>query len=292
VKILVTLSAGSQVDILARLVGRHLADAFGQQFIVEDRPRAGGTMATSLVARANPDGYTLLMAANGHAINPSLYPDLPYDTAKDFAGISLVARVPSVLVVPSSLEIRSVAELIALAKARPGQLNFASPGIGSAGHLAAEQLKTAAHIDIVHVPYKGTPEALADTIANRTQMFFAPLGAALPLLSGGHLTALAVTSASRSPIAPAIPTLAESGVPGYRFDFWYGLLGPHGTPATIIDRLGAEIGRMLDTPAVAGELAAQGATPLPMAGGQFDEFIAEEMKKYRELVAVSGAKAR
>lgn len=291
IRILVTLSAGSQVDFLARVVGSKLTEALGQQVIVENRPGAGGTIATAAVATAAPDGYTLLMAAPGHAINQSLYAKLPYHTLEDFSGVALVARVPSVLIVPTSLGVTSLAQLTELARAKPGQLNFGSPGVGSGGHLAGEQYKLSAKLDIVHVPYKGTPEALNDTIGGQVQIFFAPLGAALAAVKDGRVRAIAVTTAGRSPALPEIPTMIEAGLAGYEIDFWYGLLAPRKTPKAVVDRLAAEIEKALKTPDTQERLLGQGAVASYLAPAPFDGFLKSEIDKYAVLVKASGAKA-
>ena len=262
----------------------------GQQVVVDNRPGAGGIVATGIVAKALADGYTLLMVAPGHAVNATLYEKLPYDTLHDFAGISLVARVPSVLVVAPSLGVKNVRELIALAKQKPGVLNFASPGVGSGGHLAAEQFKLSAAIDVVHVPYKGTPEALTDVIAGRAQFFFAPLGAALPLIRDGRVPALAVSTAKRSPALPDVPSIAEAALRGFAIDFWYGLLAPRATSRRIIQQLALEVQRTLDMPEVRERLAAQGAIPDPLPGEKFDAFLKSEVARMAILVKASGAK--
>jgi tripartite-type tricarboxylate transporter receptor subunit TctC len=291
IRILVTLSAGSQVDFLARVLGGKLTEALGQQVIVENRPGAGGTIATAAVAAAAPDGYTLLMAAPGHAINQTLYARLPYRTLEDFAGVALVARVPSVLIVPTTLGVTSLAELSAMARAKPGQLNYGSPGVGSGGHLAGEQYKLSAKLDIVHVPYKGTPEALTATIGGQIQMFFAPLGAALPAIKDGRVRAIAVTTAERSATLPNTPTMIEAGLSGYEIDFWYGLLAPRKTPQAVVDRLSAEVGKALASPDMHEQLLSQGATASYLPAKRFDAFVASEVEKYAVLVKASGAKA-
>ena len=291
VRIIATLSAGSQVDILARLLGQKLGEAWGQQFVVDNRPGAGGVIATGLAANALPDGYTLLMVAPGHAINATLYAKLPYDTLKDFAGVSLVARVPSVLVVSPTLGAKTVKDLIALAKQKPGALNFASPGVGSGGHLAAEQFKLSAGIDLVHVPYKGTPEALTDVISGRAQLFFAPLGAVVSLVKDGKVPALAVTTAKRSPALPDLPTVAEAALPGFELDFWYGLLAPRATPRPILDQLAQEIRQILEQKDVRERLISQGAVPDPVPTQKFDAFLKNEVARMAVLVKASGAKA-
>lgn len=289
VRIVVTLSAGSQVDILARLVGEKLGQSLGQPVIVENRPGAGGTLAAAFVAAATPDGYTLLMTANGHAINPALYDKLRFDTAKDFRGVSLVAVVPSVLVTSPGVPATNVSELIALLKANPGKYNYASPGVGSAGHMATELFNLDAKVEATHVPYKGTPEALTDLMGGNVQYFFAPLGATLPLVNTGKVKALAVSTAARSPALPNTPTVAESGLPGFQYDFWYGLVAPAATPKPIIDRLASDIQKALQSQDVKEKLAAQGAAPSSLTDTKFDQFLQSEIRKSAELVRISGA---
>ncbi|ODU97639.1 MAG: LacI family transcriptional regulator [Bordetella sp. SCN 68-11] len=289
VRIVVTLSAGSQGDILARLVGEKLGQSLGQPVIVENRPGAGGTLAAAFVAAAAPDGYTLLMTANGHAINPALYDKLRFDTAKDFRGVSLVAVVPSVLVTSPSVPARNVSELISLLKANPGKYNYASPGVGSAGHMATELFNLDAKVEATHVPYKGTPEALTDLMGDNVQYFFAPLGATLPLVNTGKVKALAVSTTARSAALPNTPTVAESGLPGFQYDFWYGLVAPAATPKPIIDRLASDIQKALQSQDVKEKLAAQGAAPSSLTDTKFDQFLRSEIKKSAELVRISGA---
>jgi tripartite-type tricarboxylate transporter receptor subunit TctC len=208
---------------------------------------------------------------------------------EDFSGVALVARVPSVLIVPASLDVRSLAELTALAHARPGTLNFGSPGVGSGGHLAAEQYKLGAKVEIQHVPYKGTPEALNDTMAGQVQIFFAPLGSALPAIKDGRVRAIAVTSAQRSAALPGTPTMAEAGLPGYDVDFWYGLLAPRSTPRPVVERLSAEVRQALQGPEMAERLLTQGAMASYLPPDAFDAFIRAEIAKYATLVKASGA---
>ncbi|AZG10734.1 tripartite tricarboxylate transporter substrate binding protein [Pigmentiphaga sp. H8] len=289
VRIVVTLSAGSQVDILARLVGEKLGQSLGQPVIVENRPGAGGTLAAAFVAAAAPDGYTLLMTANGHAINPALYDKLRFDTAKDFRGVSLVAVVPSVLVTSPGVPATNVSELIALLKANPGKYNYASPGVGSAGHMATELFNLDAKVEATHVPYKGTPEALTDLMGGNVQYFFAPLGATLPLVNTGKVKALAVSTAARSPALPNTPTVAESGLPGFQYDFWYGLVAPAATPKPVIERLASDIQKALQSQDVKEKLAAQGAAPSSLTDTKFDQFLHSEIRKSAELVRISGA---
>ncbi len=288
VRIIVTLSAGSQVDILARLVADKLGQSLGQPVIVENRAGAGGTLAAAYVASSRPDGYTLLMTANGHAINPALYDNLRFNTARDFRGVSLVAVVPSVLVTSLSVPAKNASELIALLKAKPGEYNYGSPGVGSAGHMATELFNLDAKVKATHVPYKGTPEAFNDLMGDNVQYFFAPLGAALPLVTTGKIKALAVSTAVRSPALPNVPTVAESGLPGFQYDFWYGLVAPAGTPHAVVDRLAADVQKALLMPDVKEKLAAQGAAASPLTGAKFDQFLQSEITKSAELVRISG----
>jgi tripartite-type tricarboxylate transporter receptor subunit TctC len=289
IHIIVTLSAGSQVDILARLVGEKLGQSLGQPVIVENKVGAGGTLAASQVATARPDGYTLLMTANGHAINPALYDKLRFDTAKDFRGVSLVAVVPSVLVTSPTVPAKNAGELIALLRDRPGEYNYGSPGVGSAGHMATELFNLEAKVRATHVPYKGTPEALSDLMGNRVQYFFAPLGAALPMIQSGKIRALAVSTSERSAALPDVPTVAESGLAGYQYDFWYGLLAPAATPKAIVDKVAAEVQKALVTPDIKEKFAAQGAAASILTGAAFDQFVQSEIRKSAELVKISGA---
>lgn len=289
IHIIVTLSAGSQVDILARLVGEKLGQSLGQPVIVENKVGAGGTLAASQVATARPDGYTLLMTANGHAINPALYDKLRFDAAKDFRGVSLVAVVPSVLVTSPTVPAKNAGELIALLRDRPGEYNYGSPGVGSAGHMATELFNLEAKVRATHVPYKGTPEALSDLMGNRVQYFFAPLGAALPMIQSGKIRALAVSTRERSAALPGVPTVEESGLAGYQYDFWYGLLAPVATPKAIVDRIAAEVQKALLASDIKEKFAVQGAAASTLTGAALDQFVQSEIRKSAELVKISGA---
>jgi len=289
IRIIATLSPGSQVDILARILADKLGASLGQAVLVENTLGAGGSIAAARVAGAKPDGYTLLVTTNGHAINPSLYDKLPFDASKSFAGISLIAVVPSV-VLTSIGGPKSIAELVATAKARPGTVTYASAGVGSASHLAVELFRTLAGIDVMHVPYKGTTESTTDLVAGRIDFSMGPMGAASRMVRDGKARALAVANAERSPILPMVPTLAEAGVANYRFDFWYGLLAPIGTPKAVIDRLATEVQKALQLPDVREKFAAQSATPSTLITNRFDQFVAAEIDRYAVLVKSSGAK--
>ena len=289
IRIVATLSAGSQVDILTRIVAEKLQASLGQPVIVENMLGAGGSIAAARVAAATPDGHTLLATANGHAINPSLYDKLPFDTRKSFAGVAMLASVPSVIVANINGP-KSIAEAIALAKQRPGTLTYASGGVGSASHLAGELFKRDAGIDIVHVPYKGTTEAIADLVGGRVDFSIAPVGAANVLIKDGKARALAVTSVARSPLLPNVPTMDESGVNGYRFDFWYALFAPAGVPEHALARLAYEVEKALAANDVREKFAAQSAAIPTLARARLDQFVAEEITRYAVLAKTSGAK--
>jgi tripartite-type tricarboxylate transporter receptor subunit TctC len=246
----VPFTAGSGTDVIARTLGDVMGRSMGQTIIVDNRPGAGGTIAAAQVAKAEPDGYTVLIHSSGHALNPSLYLNLPYDTLKDLTGVTPLAALPNVMVVSAARGWKTVADVVAAAKAKPGQLNYASAGIGSATHLNAEKFKLQAGIDAVHIPFKGTPEALNDVIAGRVDWFFAPLSAALPLIQSGKLQALAVSTAARSPALPQVPTTVEAGVPGSEYTFWVGMIVSSQTPPALVQRLHDEVLKALATPEV------------------------------------------
>lgn len=291
IRVIVPFSAGSQTDILARMIGQKMFEHWGQQVVVDNRPGAGGRLASEMVLNANADGYNLLMQSASHAINATLYRKLPYDTVKDFAGVTQVASVPNVLVVAPSQNIKSVKDLIALAKAKPAQINFGSAGIGSGTHINGEQFKLAAGIDVTHIPYKGTPEALTDTATGRIHYFFSPLVPALPFIRDKRLIPLAVSTAKRSPVLPDVPTVAEAGLPGFEFDLWYGLLAPRKTPKAVVNQLSQEVARILELPDVKERMLRDGAVPKASTPEQFDAFIRAEVEKLGKVVKASGAKA-
>ncbi|TMG74290.1 MAG: tripartite tricarboxylate transporter substrate binding protein [Betaproteobacteria bacterium] len=271
VRLVVPFAAGGPNDVIARLVGGRLSDALGQPILVENRPGAGGNVGTDFVAKAPADGYTLLSAGPGSLIINPLLGSAPYDTARDFAPVSLMASAPNVLVVHPSLPARSVRELIELARARPHQLNYASGGPGSTPHLSGALFAVMAGIDIVHVPYKGTGPASADLLGGQVQMAFFGIPPLLPHIKSGKLRALAVTGARRSPELPEVPTVHEAALPGYEVSPWYGLLAPAGTPRVIVERLNAEVTKIVRSPEMKGKLASQGAEP---AGGTPEDYAA------------------
>ena len=273
IRIVVGFTPGGGPDITARHIAQRLAEALKQQVIVENRPGAGGTVAAGQVVRAPADGYTLLSVSSAHAVAPAIYPKLSYDTYADLAGISMTGRSKYVLVVPPSLGIRSLNELIAAAKAKPGTLNFSSAGVGSGTHFAGEILKAMAAIDVVHVPFKGIPEALGETIAGRVQFFMAPIANAIGPLKNGQLVGLGVSSASRDALLPELPTIAETGVPGYESILWFGLLTASAVPRPIVTRLNREIGRILADADTRARWAPIGIEPSPGTPEEFDRAI-------------------
>jgi tripartite-type tricarboxylate transporter receptor subunit TctC len=291
IRFVVPFSAGSATDIIARAVGDKLAASLGQPVIIDNRPGAGGTIGTAAVASAAPDGYTLLVHSSGHTVNPHIYANLPYDTLRDFAGIRTLANLPNVLIISPSKNIHNVAELIALAKAKPGQLNYASAGNGSATHMNAEKFRVAANIDAVHIPFKGTPEGITEVIAGRVDYFFAPLVSALPMIKDGKVLAIAVGSAKRSSVLPDVPTTLEAGVPGSDYNFWIGMLAPAKTPRDIINRLHLEVQKALQSPEVRDRLLALGAEPMSMTPEQFDAYIRDEYAANGRIVKAAGIKA-
>ena len=296
VRIVVPFTPGGTTDILARALAPELGKAFGQTFIVDNKPGAGGNVGADMVAKSPPDGYTLLMGTVGtQAINPSLYPKMPYDAVKDFAPITLMAGVPNVLVVnpakAAANGITDVKSLIAFAKAHPGRLNMASSGNGTSIHLSGELFKTSTGTYMVHIPYRGSGPALLDLVGGQMDLMFDNLPSALPQIRGGKLTALAVTSGERSVALPDVPTIAEAtGLKGFEASSWFGLFAPAGTPGDIVNRIQQETAKALATPALKERLVAQGAIPGGMSPADFGRFIAAETKKWAAVVKASGAK--
>ena len=292
VKIVVPFPAGGTTDIIARIVAQKLSDSTGQTFVVDNRPGAGGNIGSDMVAKAAPDGYTLLMGTVGtHAINPSLYEKMPYDHVKDFAPVILVAGVPNVLEVNPSLPVKSVQELIAYAKANPNKLNFASSGSGTSIHLSGELFKAMTGVSMQHVPYKGSAPALADLTGGQVDLMFDNLPSSLALIKAGKLRPLAVTSAQRSSALPDVPTIAESGVPGFEASSWFGLLAPAGTPKDVVAKINGEVAKWLATPEAKEKLASQGAiAATALTPEDFARHIAAETVKWQKVVKESGAK--
>ena len=276
IKIVVPFTPGSATDIMARIVGEKLQAAWGQTVTVENKPGAGGTLGAAYVAKSDPDGHTLLVVSTGHGVNPVLYPNLPYDTVGDFAGVMPLATLPNVLVVPANSPFKTVGDLIAAAKARPGQLNFASAGNGSATHVNTEKFRATTGISVTHIPFKGTPETITETVAGRVDFMFTPVLSSVPIVREGRMRALAVSTAQRSSALPDVPTVAEAGMPGFVFDFWIGLLAPAKTPRDVVAKLHDEVTRVLAQPDVKERMARLGGEAMPMTPERFDAFIKQE----------------
>jgi len=292
VHVIVSFTAGSATDILARTYGQKLSEMWGQPVLVENRPGAGGSIAEGVVAKSPADGYTLLVNSAAQAYNPSIYSNLPFDTVKDFVDIAALGGQPNVLVVAPPAGVKSVTELIALAKQKPGQLNFGSAGTGSGTHINGEKFKLAAGIDVVHIPYKGTPEALTDTIAGRVTYFFSPISAALPFVRDGKLVALAVSTAKRSSALPNVPTVAESGLPGFDYSLWVGLFAPAGTAPGVIDKIAHDVSTVAQSPDVKERFATLGAEPMPMTPQEFTRFVQTEIDESAKVIKAAGIKVQ
>jgi tripartite-type tricarboxylate transporter receptor subunit TctC len=290
VRLISGFPAGGPNDILARLMGQWLSQRLGQQFIVENRPGAGTNIATELVVRAAPDGYTLLMAATPNAINATLYEKLNYNFIRDIAPVAAVMRVPNVMVVHPSVPAETVPEFIAYAKANPGKLTMASPGNGSSGHMSGELFKMMAGLDLLHVPYRGGTPAVTDLLGGRVQLYFSPLPTMIEHIKAGTLRALAVTATTRTQVLAEVPALNEF-LPGYEASTWFGVAAPRDTPAEIIDKLNAEIDAALDDPTIRKRLADQGGTVLPGSPADFGRLIVEETEKWSKVVKFTGARA-
>ena len=275
IRVIVPFTPGSATDTMARPIAEKLSVALGQPVLVENRPGAGGTIGIAALAKSPSDGYTLGVVSTGHVVNPVLYANLPYDTLNDFAGVAPLAGLPSVLVVSPALGARTVQDLVAMAKARPGQLNYATAGI-----------------DAVHVPLKGSPESVTETMGGRTQFTWTPLTTAVGQIRAGQLLALAVSTARRSPAFPDVPTIAEAGFPRGEFNFWVGMLAPAHTPREVLMKLNAEIQKALEAPDMKERLAKLGAEPMAMSPGEFDAFLKQEYASLGEVMRASGVKAQ
>jgi tripartite-type tricarboxylate transporter receptor subunit TctC len=292
VRLLVPFAAGAGInDIMARLVGQHLGAGLGQPVVIENRAGAGGIAGTEAAAKAAPDGYTFLMTNVSLVTSAYLYPKLPYDPQKDFVPVTLVATSPLMLVVHPSVAAKSVQELVALAKANPGRLNFGSGGVGSTPHLSAELFKSAAGIDAVHVPYKGGAPALNDLVGGQLSFMIENVPGTMPFVKQGRLRALAITSAQRSPLEPALPTMVESGVPGYEVVGWQGLFAVAGTAPDIVARLQADVGKVLRLPEVRERLAALGAEPVGSTPEEFGAFIRAERTRWGRIIREKGIRS-
>ena len=292
IRILVGFTPGGGPDITARYIAQKLTEELKQQVIVDNRPGAGGTIAAKLAATANPDGYTLLSVSSAHAVAPAIYEKLPYDARRDLAGISLSAVSKYVLVAAPASGFRNTGDLLAAARAKPGQLNFSSAGTGSGTHFAAEQLKSMAKIDVVHIPFKGIPEAVSEAMTGRVQFFMAPIANALSLIREGRLAGLGVSSLQRDALLPNVPTIAESGVPGYDSVLWFGMLTAAQTPRPLINTLNREIMRILGDPELRKRWSPIGLEPAPTTPADFDKLIAADMALYTRLAKAGNIRAQ
>jgi len=292
IKFIVPFTAGSATDIVARTVGEAMSRSLGQPIVIENRLGAGGTIAAAQVAKSEPDGYTVLVHSSGHALNPALYPNLGYDTLRDLTGVTTLAAIPNVLVVNPSRGWKTQAELIAAVKAAPGKYNYASAGIGSGTHMNAEIFRLQAGLDALHVPYKGTPDAMTNVIGGANDWFFAPLASALPLVRDGKLQALSVSTKTRASTLPNVPTSIEAGLPESDYTLWVGMIVPAATPAAVVKKLNDEAIKALGTPELKERLAKLGADPFAMSPEEFNAYIRSEMDVAARIVKAASLKAQ
>lgn len=292
IRFVVPFSAGSATDIVARTVGEAMARSMGQTIVIDNRLGAGGTIAAAQVAKSEPDGYTVLIHSSGHALNPALYPNLGYDTLKDLSGVTTLAAIPNVLVTHPAKGWKTQADLIAAAKAQPGKFNYASAGIGSGTHLNAEIFRLQSGIQALHVPYKGTPDAMTNVIGGSNDWFFAPLASALPLIRDGKLQALSVSTKNRASTLPQVPTSIEAGLPNSDYTLWVGMIVPSATPASVVRRLHEEALKALATPELKERMAKLGADVYTMSPEAFNAYIKSEMEVAARIVQAANLKAQ
>jgi tripartite-type tricarboxylate transporter receptor subunit TctC len=290
VRLIISFTPGSSIDIVGRAVAAKLQEMWGQPVVAENRPGAGGTVGSEFVLRSDPDGYTLLANSSAHVANPGIYKDMRYDTLRDFVNLALLGGGPNVLMVSPDAGWKTLGDFVRAAKANPGKLNFASAGIGSGTHFNLEKLKIATGIDVVHVPYKGTPEAIGDTIAGRTCCYWAPLNAALPHVSGGKAMALAISSAQRSPLLPNVPSVAEQGYAGFDYTLWLGLWGPAKIPPDLAAKINKDVNAALATPELRAQLTKLGTVPGNLTIPQFTEFVKKELEDTKKILDAAGIK--
>ena len=292
IKFVVPFSAGSATDIVARTVAEAMGKTLGQTILIDNRLGAGGTIAAAQVAKSDPDGYTILVHSSGHALNPSIYPNLGYDTLKDLTGVTALAAIPNVLVVNPAKGWKTQADLIAAVKAKPDQFNYASAGIGSGTHMNAEIFRIQAGIDALHVPYKGTPDAMTNVIGGSNDWFFAPLASALPLIRDGKLQALSVSTKQRASTLPQVPTSIEAGLPGSDYTLWIGMIAPSATPQPILRKLHEEASKALNNPEIKERMAKLGADTMPMSSDAFNAYIRSEIEVAARIVKAANLKAQ
>ena len=291
VRLIMPYPAGGATDIVGRLVAQNLSSAIGQPVVVDNRPGASALLGTEAAAKSPPDGYSLLMATSTNAINQTLHPKLPYDFLTDFQPVTLIAKAAQILIVHPSVPVRSVKELIALARSKPGQLNYASAGVGVSGHLAMEALKYRAKVNLVHIPYKGGAPALTDLLGGQVTTMFTNTIGVLPYIKAGRLRSLGVTSAQRSALTPDVPTIAEAGYPGFEVTAWFGITVPKGTPQAIVSRLNSELLKLLNLPQVQERLLVLGAERTPISSPeQFAQFLRTDIDQWAEMMKIAGVK--
>jgi tripartite-type tricarboxylate transporter receptor subunit TctC len=290
VRAIITFPPGSATDIIGRVVGQKLTEYWGQTVVADNRGGAGGLLGSQVVALSAPDGYTLLINSNAHAVNPSIYAKLPYDTMKDFTNIAPLVSAPNVLITSSSAKVKTVSELIADAKARPGKINFASAGIGSGTHLSLEKFKMMAHVEFTHIPFKGTGEAIIDILAGRVDYYFVPISAGIGYIRDSKVRAIAVSTIKRSPQLPNVPTVAEGGVKGYDSGLWFGLWGPAKMPAPLVEKIWKDTDRALSSPDVIERMSNLAAVPLHMKPAEFAQFVRSEITDIAQVVKAAGIK--
>jgi tripartite-type tricarboxylate transporter receptor subunit TctC len=291
VRFLVPFPPGGAADVFARTVGQKLSEDWGQPVVVENKPGAGGRIATQTLASSPADGYTMLVVTVGHAVNPALYGSLPYDTERDMTPVAMLARLPSALVVNAALPVKSVSDLIQLAAAQPGKISYASSGNATTSHVAGALLAKGAGIDLLHVPYKGSAPALTDLISGQVSFMIDPIATAMPHVRSGKLRAIAVSSASRSPLAPDLPTIAESGIKDYDFSAWFLLLAPAKVPEAIVVKVNAAVGQAVSSEALKKNFSGRGAEAGSGSPAELRAFLSREIRRYRELVQATGMKA-
>ncbi len=292
IRIVAPFPPGGTADFLARVLAEKLTQTWGQQVVVDNRSGAGGVIGTDIVAKATPDGYTLLMSAIGHAANPALYKKLPYDTLRDFAPVVLIADVPLLIVVNAKLNVNSVKELIALARAKSGQINFAAGGVGASSHWAGELFRSAAKIEWQTVQYKGGGPSLLAVLTGESHLMFSPMPSSISLVKAGRVKAIAITSPKRASLMPDVPTINEAGLPNYEFRAWYGLLAPAGVPKPVLAKLNRDFNAALDDPAAHKVMTARGAEPLGGSIESFSQFLRREVKKYMTVAKEAGIRAQ
>ncbi len=284
IRFVVPLTPGSGADIAGRIIGKHMTDAWKQPVVVENRPGAGGIIGTQAVVKADPDGYTLLVQSSSHSANPAIYKSLPYDPQKDLVDVAILGMTPYVMVTSPTGPYKNLKALIDAAKAKPGDIPFASAGIGTSTHLAAEYVVDLAGVKMLHIPFKGSPDAIQDTLAGRTAFYMAPINAAVNLVREGKLTALGVSTKGRADVLPSVVPLSEQGLAGYNLTLWFGMWAPAGTPPAVVQKLNAQVNAIVQLPEVKDQFAKLGILPAPMKPDEFARFVRDETGVYRRIV--------